>query len=511
MKKSLIFLILAILISSVGILALFRQGFFLTDDGNSMIIRFSAFYEEIRNGQFPVRFLTRLNYSFGYPVADFLYPLFMYIGVPIKALGFSFVDTIKIIFALSFFSGTVFSFFWLKKLFDSKSALIGSVAYSLFPYHLFDIYKRGSVGEVLALGIFPFVLWQIERRSLFWGVIGIFFLILSHNSLAVLFLIFVILYASLDTFVQKNREPLLKYYTKIVILGIGLSSFFSIPALFDLQYTVFSKTLVSDWSKYFIDFNLVGLSTIVIFLMTTVFMMTKRIEIKKHRLTLLLFITGLISIFFASSTSSFLWNLLPVSFIQFPFRFLSLTVVSAAFLAACFISVLKEKEKIIFGTVMLILVLLSSRHFLGPQVFQNYSDSFYSTNQDTTTVKNEYMPKWVKTSFSEMAKSKVENLDGEEKINLREADANKIVFDTFLADNRKVRVNTVYFPGWGAYTNGGKSNIIYDEGFIDLNLGRGKNNVLVKFEETPIRLVADFISAFSLFTLLVLSFRRLKF
>src|SRR5258708_6059592 len=85
-----------------GIWGLFHFGFPATDDGGWMIIRFSAFYQALRLGQIPVRFLISLNHGYGYPVADFLYPLFMYLGVPIHILGFGFINTIKIILAGSF-------------------------------------------------------------------------------------------------------------------------------------------------------------------------------------------------------------------------------------------------------------------------------------------------------------------------------------------------------------------------------------------------------------------------
>ncbi|MBI5019227.1 hypothetical protein HZB58_03065 [Candidatus Gottesmanbacteria bacterium] len=53
---------------------LMRPGFFVSDDGEWMIIRLSAFYQSLADGQFPVRYLGRLNNSYGYPVANFLYP-----------------------------------------------------------------------------------------------------------------------------------------------------------------------------------------------------------------------------------------------------------------------------------------------------------------------------------------------------------------------------------------------------------------------------------------------------
>lgn len=69
---------------------LMRSGFFITDDGEWMIIRLSAFYQSLADGQFPVRFLGRLNNSYGYPVSNFLYPGFLYLGSLLHILGASF-------------------------------------------------------------------------------------------------------------------------------------------------------------------------------------------------------------------------------------------------------------------------------------------------------------------------------------------------------------------------------------------------------------------------------------
>ncbi|MCL4437713.1 6-pyruvoyl-tetrahydropterin synthase-related protein, partial [Patescibacteria group bacterium] len=268
MKKriNLIFLIVCIILTIPALVGIFHPGFFLSDDGNWMVIRFSAFYEALRNGQFPVRFLPRLNNGYGYPVADFLYPLFMYLAVPIHILKFNFVDTIKIILGLSIILSSVFTFFWLRKLFDNLSSLVGAVFYTFFPYHLYDVYKRGSVGEVLSLSVLPFVLWQLERKSLIWVSLGIAFLILAHNTLAVMFLPLVFCYMLLEIYESTERRKLVEFDIKSFVLGFGISSFFWLPALFDLQYTVFFKIQVSTWESYFSASNLSGLSVLFVML-----------------------------------------------------------------------------------------------------------------------------------------------------------------------------------------------------------------------------------------------------
>lgn len=165
MKNKILILILLIILIIPSIWYLFLPGFIKTDDGGWMIIRFSAFYQVLRDGQIPVRFLSRLNYGYGYPVANFLYPGFMYIGAPLKASGLSFINVIKIISGVSFILSGVFTFLWLRKIFDKWEAFFAGLFYVYMPYHLYDLTKRGSIGEVLALAAAPFIFWQIEEGN----------------------------------------------------------------------------------------------------------------------------------------------------------------------------------------------------------------------------------------------------------------------------------------------------------------------------------------------------------
>jgi hypothetical protein len=503
-KKIILSVIILLVISIPAIYPLFKTGFPLTDDGNWMVIRFSAFYEALRNGQFPVRFLMRLNNGYGYPVADFLYPLFMYLSTPIHILGINFVNSIKVLLTLCIILSSVFSFFWLRRLFNNLSSFVGAILYTFFPYHLFDVYKRGSVGEVLALSVLPFILWQIERGSMLWISVGTAFLIVSHNTLALLFMLLIIPYMLLNIFVSREKVVLLRLYFLSLLLGLGMSSFFWIPAIYDLQYTVFSKTQISNINNYFSDFGLIGISTIIVLVLIIFFIIIKTIKISMHRLTLLMFVIALFSIYLSTGFSSFFWTILPSSFIQFPFRLLSLAIPSIAFLAAVSISVLSLRKQFILTGVLLIIVLFSSYSYLTPKNYQYFPDTFYSTNQDTTTVKNEYMPKWAKEVPISMANKKVQNLNGSEVIDLTLQSANKVVFSTYLMRDRIIQVNIIYFPGWTAYVNNKEGQILHNnpKGLIQIPLSRGSNQVSVIFKETWVRLLSDGLSLISLLGLI---------
>jgi hypothetical protein len=160
-----------------------------------------------------------------------------------------------------------------------------------------------------------------------------------------------------------------------------------------------------------------------------------------------------------------------------------------------------------------LLVIISASAYLLPKSYQSFPDSFYSTNQDTTTVKNEYMPSWVKEIPQVMATAKVQNLSGQEAINLLQSTPSKTIFSVFLSTQKTIQVNTVYFPGWYAYVNGRRAEIVYNNprGLINLRLDKGVNNVEVEFKETPVRLLSDLVSIIGFAGLLTLVLMRKKF
>lgn len=509
-NKTIVVLILLIVFSIPAIFPLFHQGFFQSDDGEWMVIRFSAFYQALKDGQIPVRWLPRLNFQYGYPVADFLYPGFMYLGIPLKLLGFGFVGTIKIILGFSFVGSGVFTYLWLARLFNRFSAFIGALFYVYAPYHLYDLYKRGSVGEILALAVVPFIFWQIERNSFFWTCLGIGLLVLAHNTLTLLFSPLIIIYIILKWYQTKNIR-LIYQYTSILVIGIGLSAFFWIPALYDLQYTVFSKTQISDFQNYFANINLIGWPTLAVFvgsiLLSVFYKKTKKIN---QKLIVLFLIFGLVSLILSSSISSFLWNNLAASFVQFPFRFLSISILSFAFLTAFIIAFLKAEKARLAGITVVFILAVSSLPYVQPPVFFDKGDDFYATNVDTTTVKNEYMPKWVKENPKQIPTGLISGKNIQVNVKLNKS--NHILIQTNSARNNVFAINQTYFPGWSVTVDNQPVNINYNNkyGTMNINIPSGSHTIDTQFIETPIRVVSDMISIVSLVVLCIVSLNKSK-
>jgi len=494
-KQNLLLFFILLVVILPAIFSLLHKGFFVTDDGEWMIIRFSAFYASLHDGQFPVRFLHRLNFDYGYPVATFLYPGFMYFGVVFHLFRFGFVETIKIILGLSFVGSTVFIYLWLGKIFQKSAAVIGAIVALYVPYHLYDVYVRGSVGEVFALLWVSFILWMIERKDFFFVSIGIFLLILSHNTMAVFFLPLLFLYALLRKIVSL-KQLFLSFF-----LGISLSAFFILPTVFELALTQFAQTAIANPFAYFADIHLIGFATIFIGLLALMLFITRHKSSKNQKNIVLLFLVlTFVSIFFSSSWSGFFWHVIPSAFIQFPFRLLSYLIISTAFLTAFIISEVIGWKKAVIIVVLVGIVIFSAVPFVTPKAYFDKGEGYYSTNEATTTVKDEYMPVWVKQKPLQRPANKIEIPQGEGKVSHVFYNNKVISFTVHTKKKTLITIHTIYWPGWIAFLDGKETTISYNNprGLMQVLVPSGMHDVQVRFQETPVRLVSDFVSLLSL-------------
>ncbi len=112
LKKYILFLILFLSIPAVRYL--FVHGFFGVSDD----LHIGWLYEmdrAVKMLQFPPRFVPDLSFAFGYPLFNFVYPLPFYIGEIFHLIGFSLVDSVKIVFGLSVPFSMYFMYKFLKE------------------------------------------------------------------------------------------------------------------------------------------------------------------------------------------------------------------------------------------------------------------------------------------------------------------------------------------------------------------------------------------------------------
>lgn len=519
----LIIIFISFLVSLPLIIPFLQKGFFPTHDGEWAVVRLSEMYREVKALEIPARYSTYLNFQYGYPLFNFTYPMPYYLGLIFVFLKLGFVLSIKILFSLSVILSFFTMFLLSKNIWkNSVSAFVSAIFYIYAPYRIVDLYVRGSIGESLSFVLFPLILLWVkkiyEKKSVKDILILAFLyalLITMHNIMAVLFGLIIFLILILG--IYKKQMLFVKNIITSLFLSICFSAFFWIPAIFEKNLIYLSKIPIADRNIYFVklsdlfipkwgygvptDVNgfgyqigLVHIAALLVVFIFAVYEIKKKISKVVLSLILQIFIVSLLLFSF----SSFIWSNIPLlSEINYPWTLLAIIM----FLISLVIGYMPaiNKKMMFISIVFAFFALLYVFPHAKPQSRVDRGDSFYTTNQATTTSSNELMPLWAKTQPVKGPDKKIENINGGEKIVITKENLNKIYFSTVLNSDRIVQINLIYFPGWVAYVNGVKSEIKYDnpKGLMQLSLNKGENKVKLLFEETNLRLISDFISFFS--------------
>lgn len=515
MKKAIVILLL---LSLISLWPFFKSGYFKSHDGEWMVIRYTAFHQTLASGQIPVRFVDRLNNNYGYPVLNFLYPLPFYFSQIPDAAGFGPVDSIKFSFVVSTLLSLAFMFWALRQNFGTIASLCGALVYLYTPYRFVDLYVRGSIGENFAFVFVPLVLGSIfkvskgQRKYFPILSISIALLALSHNVIALLFLPLLLLLGVI--ILKKDIKKVVLFF----ILGVLISTFFWLPALFDLQYVRLaqlkvseigshlvnpSKLLITSWGfgpdpnasdGMSIHFGIVSIAVYFLFLMLVLFR-------KKFEWLPFVFVVFYPTIFFLLTKYSYLfWQIPGFDIIQFPWRLLSLIVFFTAFMTAYVVN--NFKKPLLLAFFLISASIISTANYWKPEEFTTLPDSYYQTNEDTTTVREEYMPLWVKEKKASRAdeKIKIDALGSVTPIYIKAANYRAQIDVT--GDQGSVTVNTIYFPGWEVSVGGENIPINYSNaaGLMTFKLPKGKHDVIIKYNKTPVHKLSEIASIAALFT-----------
>ncbi len=505
----------------LGCLALFvvspllTRGFIPTHDGEYHIIRFWQFEKMLRAGYLFPRWAPDLNSGYGVPLFNFHYPFPNYVGSLFHLLGWSFVDSFKLVLATGYLGAAIACLFWLKKLFDRTAATVGTIIFSFIPYWFVDIYVRGSVGEVLALGFVMIALASIEYGRQIVFSLAIAGLILSHNILAMLFVPILFGYMVL------RRKP----YWMALVRGILLPAYFWIPALAERGYVTgltsinyrdhfpdLVQLLIPSWGTGFSGPGLVGgemsfqIGVAALLLSVATLALVRQEKNRPIRLLILstlgLFLLG---VFLMLPLSDFVWRLLPVfTYLQYPWRLLSIFLPIVALWAGYVASRVKKTWVVMLFTVLAVVIATS---YARPVRYEPRTDAHYLTRREftdgTSSLGNSFSTIWAPWK-STRATEKAEVIEGSASVFVTSA---KPLSYTLRVDGglpSVVRVNILYYPGWTVRVNGTPIPIQFqNDGTITFQVPEGNSVVRVYFTETPLRRFADWLTVAGLFWIIL--------
>lgn len=531
---NLLIIIGLILLSIPLILPFFNNGFFPTHDGEWAVVRAVEMFREVKDGQFPPRISGTLNSGYGYPLFNFAYPFPYYLSLVLHATGLSFLLSIKFLFALSVPLSAIFMYLAAKKLWqETLAGVLAAILYIYVPYRMVDLYVRGSLGESLSFVLFPLILYLLfiflEEKKILAGIlasISFAILVLTHNIMAVYFLLLLGLFliASLIQGEKKYIKPFLLFG----FLGLSLSCYFWLPALIEKQYILLSITPIAERTLHFPTLQQLFIPSwnygvppakdafsyqlgipytllLIIFISMTIYAVVK----KKLQSRILLFVLGVLALFFFlfSPLSNVVWKHLPLlNEINYPWTLL----LPMTFLISLTSGVLvKEKllRIILFGIVILAIFLTIP--YASPSRFETRDDTYYISNDATTTSSKELMPLWVKEYPTNMPDKKVVS-ENPSDISREIFSSNKFSFLINSPKDQVVTINRIYYPGWEIKVNGSTTPISYEnkKGVMMLKVPAGNVVVTGILYETPLRLISDIISILSLLCILIIYLKR---
>lgn len=500
--------------------------FIPTHDGEYHLIRLWQFDENIRAGIFLPRWAPDLNNGFGVPLFNFFYPLPNYVGEIFHLVGFSLISSFNYSIALGLILSGLFFYLWAKESWGRWPGLVGAVYYLMAPYHLLDVYVRGSIGEVWALALYPAVLWGTERLrktknkyNLILTGLLLALLILSHNILALIFFPFYLSY--LLVWRVSFRKMAL-----IIATGLGLSAFFWLPALLESSYVTglkmisvadhfptLSQLIIPSWGS---GFSVPGIGDQISFqigvghlLVVTIglFLLIKKVKKTSRQL---LFFTGwsFLLVFLLLEISLPVWKLVPgMDLFQFPWRLLGLMILISSYLAVLVVSSAFRVKTV--ALVLMVISIIAYGNYARPIQYSPRSDRDYLDNPNwtggTATLANSFNTIWMKNGLKLS-----QNLDQEEcQVKIISKCPVRRNYQVNCPVASSVMFDVAYFPGWQAMINNRKVTASHSQGVILLDIPQGQHEVDLVFKNSQVRFLANLLSGISLlFTVLLVILKR---
>ena len=165
------------------------------------------------DGVYYPRWAPNLAFGYGYPIFNFAPPLPYFIAGAFHVLGFSLETSIKLLAVLCMAIYGFGMYLFVRNVLGERGALLAAAAYLYTPFRFREVLLYGgNYPQILAIGLFPWVLWAFERimadgrsRYIVAGAVCYGALILSHNFHAFIFTPLLLLYIAVETLSKKNR------------------------------------------------------------------------------------------------------------------------------------------------------------------------------------------------------------------------------------------------------------------------------------------------------------------
>ncbi len=432
--------------------------------------------EALKTGIMAGRPFLRVNMLFfggmGYASSLFYPDLLLYFPALLRVFGVGINLSYHLFVALCVILGFAVSFFCAKHVSKScHAAMITAVIFTLYQYHLYDIYVRSAAGEFTAVIFVPFVIAGLydflyeDMKQPWFLIVGMSGVILCHTITAVICLMLCLAAVIIDIGnIKSNPKKLLSLFGAAA-LTLGITAFYWMSVLEMLSTGAFSSDFSFDaafeaaklWEIPFNEYNRMGTAVFVLLLSGLLIR-------EKERFANFCAISGLIIT--VCTTRILPWDRLSgvLGFLQFPWRFFVVTGPLLAFAEGIYLSRLADeigggRERNGTGYISRIVLMITAAVMLVSAVgnLQNVTEEYYSYSDDYF----EYLPytaeviggEWLPAAASDR-EALLENSDKAFTDNGTEIGIsrfkNELTTDSIPDGTKYVEVPFVYYKGYAA-------------------------------------------------------------
>ncbi|MBI2268146.1 MAG: hypothetical protein HYU80_01715 [Candidatus Blackburnbacteria bacterium] len=551
MRKHTIPLTLILVFALIGTKALFHTSLFSAHDIWHQVARFYHYQKAVSEGQYPPYWIGTLAHGLGYPLFFFSYHLPWIIGLPILWISNSIPISLKTLFVISYLLSGIFMYIFAFNLLKNKLAsLLSSLLYLWAPYRFVTIFVYGSIGTAFIFTFLPLLFLGIlktsnnktTRSGIILTAVGLSTLLLSHlmTTLSIIPILFLFILSS-----QKTNKAATG---KGLLLGIGLSAFYLIPAVYYSKFTQvstgafdnlyqhgfanFSQLIYSKWGygiykesikegAFSLQIGIAQWLTVLSsVLVVTWFLLFKEFKKLKTTFTFLvnesiykkftpLILSSLVgfalSIFAILDYSHPAWDLLSkVITLDSPTMFMLPATFTASILSGTLYVITNKKLKILLFTSLLAIAFYTNRNHLRVNMYTSFSVPDYVAAETTTNSFHEYLPLTANLNLiygPQVPLIEPENIKPEKIIR----NTNLLAFSFSAPEKTTVTIKHLVFPGIVLYEDEQKKAFTKEKsGRIQFETQAGQHNIVVKFEETFLIKISKLTSIFSILALLFL-------
>ena len=503
-------------------------------------IRVYAIDRCLRDGQLPCRWSADMAYRYGFPIFNYYPPGASYVSEAIHLLGFSIQDSIKAVFILGFMLSALLMFLLAREFWGDLGGMVAALFYVYAPYHALDAYVRWAQAEYWALTFLPGVLWSsymVVKEGKARHVLALAFfiamLLLSHNLMTAMFIPMAVAWA-LVWLVRSRRLERGALLALSTGWGFALAAFFTLPALFEIELTHADllKTGYQNSSWYYRDHfvewrqlfftrfwgfggSVLGPADQMSFQIgylhwgiTLASLVVAPIAWRRNRAAfwaiVLVFAFFSLSVFMTHEKSNFVWQTVSsLQWLQFPWRFLALTILASSFLAGALFLVVRGKAilSLVLFAVLAGAVIGANQEFFrtDQKLYLSDKDRFSGYFFDILLTSGPSVIDYLPATASEptaFPPAEVEVVGGEAALaNVEKKSATmSLVADS--SAGATLRASIFDFPNWRVRVDGKTVTHNHDNklGLITFDVPPGKHEVYLKLEDTAIRTFSNDLS-----------------